>query len=336
MSFSFRWHNMAKTQVQKIEQAQKKVEEIFAKHPALKKLDQDIKAKEARLKTSVIIPLKPSEKENLTQEVKQLKQKYANFLTKHNIPVNFREPVWDCQHCKDRGEILTPQGFSPCSCQQKKHLLALQQVAGIPSKFNNALFENSNLKLYSSTGPKPSPRIRAEKAYEATKRFTVAYSRQAPLEGFFIEGPVGSGKSFLTACIANELLKQRVAVKYITFSDFIYKLKLSFDPESPYSEYLLINEVQNCPLLIIDDLGAEVLSDFNSSILFRIIDYRYREEKPLVVNTTLPPKGLQKGLGVLGEKIVKRLIECCNHFRLEGDVRHSILQQRRKANGLNK
>ena len=81
-------------------------------------------------------------------------------------------------------------------------------------------------------------------------------------------GPVGTGKSFIAGCIANELLKQEVTVKETNFNTIIDEIF----PLTDKTEY--INALASYQLLIIDDLGVERNSEYALGIIFSVIDRR--------------------------------------------------------------
>ncbi len=334
MPFIFNRSLMQKKQRTKLEEAEQRKKEIFSEHPDLEALHESIQQKQLLLMGSVLKKISEEEKEELQRELKFLKKQYQLLLHEKNIPPNFAEPRWDCPECEDRGEVLTPQGYRLCSCSKIDYVQELQKQSGLPPRFFNASFKAVNFHLYSSQsrGKQPSPRVRAEKVYRAAQEFVKKWSKDNA-RGLIIDGPAGCGKTYLLACITNGLLEKQIPVKFTAYSDFLYKLKMSFSPESSLSEHHLIEEIVNTPVLIIDDLGAEQATDFSSSILYHIIDRRYGHEKPFVVSTGIPTKELPKKLGYLGIKIIQRILEACNHYRLEGNVRDGLIEGRIQENG---
>ena len=100
--------------------------------------------------------------------------------------------------------------------------------------------------------------------------------------GCLFWGPVGTGKSFIAGCIANELLKQEVTVKMTNFNTIIDDIF----PLADKTEY--INALASYQLLIIDDLGVERNSEYVLGIIFSVIDRRIRSGRPLIITTNLP------------------------------------------------
>ena len=105
--------------------------------------------------------------------------------------------------------------------------------------------------------------------------------------GCLFWGPVGTGKSYIAGCIANELLKREVTVKMTNFNTIIDDIF----PLADKTEY--INALASYQLLIIDDLGVERNSEYALGIIFSVIDRRIRSGRPLIITTNLPLKEIK-------------------------------------------
>lgn len=123
-------------------------------------------------------------------------------------------------------------------------------------------------------------------ARSATEAFNAAllFARQPEGRWLVMYGPKGNGKSHLASAIANYLIEEkRVPVLFLTAPDLLNSLRQSLNEEGNY--YALLNVACEAPVLILDDLGAERLSDWADEILFLVIDRRYRLELSTVVVT---------------------------------------------------
>ena len=118
--------------------------------------------------------------------------------------------------------------------------------------------------------------------------------------GCLFWGPVGTGKSYIAGCIANELLKQEVTVKMTNFNTIIDDIF----PLADKTEY--INALASYQLLIIDDLGVERNSEYALGIVFSVIDRRIRSGRPLIITTNLPLKEI-KSETMLDKRRIKKL-----------------------------
>ena len=150
--------------------------------------------------------------------------------------------------------------------------------------------------------------------------------------GLLIYGVPGTGKSYLSFCIANYLLDKSVSVIATTSARILQRLRelSSFGQEGTDG---FLRTLQNVELLIIDDLGAEEINPWAKAKLYEIIDFRYRAEKPLIITTNLDLKTLEQRLtgqdGVT--RTFDRIAEMCQPFEVRvTPLRKSIGQDKRK------
>ena len=100
-------------------------------------------------------------------------------------------------------------------------------------------------------------------------------------QGLLLWGPVGTGKSYAAAVIANELLDRRTSVVMTSFIKILKEVG-TFDDDNGK-----IEKMNQSKLLIIDDLGAERGTDYSLERVYDIIDSRYRSNKPIILTTNL-------------------------------------------------
>ena len=124
--------------------------------------------------------------------------------------------------------------------------------------------------------------------------------------GYLFWGPVGTGKSYLAACIANALLEQEVTVKMTNFNTILNDLFAAEDK----TEY--IRSLNGYELLIIDDLGVERNSEYALENIFSVIDWRYRSGKPLIITTNIPLVQLKQETKIEKKRIYDRILERCH------------------------
>lgn len=125
--------------------------------------------------------------------------------------------------------------------------------------------------------------------------------------GLLILGDVGTGKTFLAACIANALLQQGVSVMMTSFGRILGNMPGITSGEQ--ARYL--NSFNRFELLIIDDLGAERDTPYVLEQVYSLIDIRYRSRLPLLITTNLTPDELQNPKRLDKERIYDRILERC-------------------------
>lgn len=131
-------------------------------------------------------------------------------------------------------------------------------------------------------------------------------------KGLVFYGSVGTGKTFISACIANELLEQGYTASVTNFSRLINQIKSTFQKEE------MIDELNLYDLLVIDDYGVEAETDTNTEIIMNIIDARYRAKKPIIVTTNMSSEELKSPTDFRRNRIMSRLYEMCLFIEVKG------------------
>ena len=127
---------------------------------------------------------------------------------------------------------------------------------------------------------------RFQNAVSVSKDFVNGFKNH--YQNLFFYGTVGTGKSFLSGCIAKELLSQGHSVIYFSANGLFEKLsRYSFDTKSKDSLYNFYKDLYNCDLVIIDDLGTEVTNSFVTSQLFGLLNERHMRQKSTIISTNL-------------------------------------------------
>lgn len=138
-------------------------------------------------------------------------------------------------------------------------------------------------------------------------------------KGLLLFGPVGTGKTYFAACIANRLIDNDYRVKMTNFAQLTNQLQGMFDGKQEY-----IDGLNRYDLLIIDDLGVERKSEFMQEMVFNIIDSRYRAGLPFIITTNLTADEIKKPQEVSFSRIYDRIIERCFPVKVEGESRRRI------------
>lgn len=135
-------------------------------------------------------------------------------------------------------------------------------------------------------------------------------------KGLLLYGNVGSGKSFIAACIANSLIDQGTPALMTNFSRIVNQLQETFDGRQRY-----LDRLNGFDLLVIDDLAAERDTDYMWEQVMNVIDSRYRAGLPVVVTTNLGLEDLTDPADIRRERVYSRLVEMCIPVRVSGQDR---------------
>lgn len=151
-----------------------------------------------------------------------------------------------------------------------------------------------------------------ERAFKAVRRFVDEWPHDEGL-GLLLVGPVGCGKSHLAAAAIQELLNRGVFCIFQSVPELLRRLRSSFGAEASSSDEMM-KALEECELLVLDDLGSERWTAWAEEQIYTLIDYRYRHEMPTVVTTNMTLKQLEKSLGT---RIMDRLVDMCLPVSLE-------------------
>ena len=132
-------------------------------------------------------------------------------------------------------------------------------------------------------------------------------------KGLLLHGTVGTGKTYLAACIANALIDGGVSVLMTNFARLTNRIQGMYEGKQEY-----IDSLNDFSLLIIDDLGAERKSEFMQEMVFNIIDARYRAGLPFIITTNLTTEEIKKPQDVGYSRIYDRILERCHPVEVSG------------------
>ena len=135
-------------------------------------------------------------------------------------------------------------------------------------------------------------------------------------KGLLLFGTVGTGKTYLAACIANSLIDKGYRVLMTNFARLTNQIQGMFDGKQEF-----IDSLNRYSLLIIDDLGAERKSEFMQEMVFNIIDSRYRSGLPFIITTNLTTDEIKKPQEIGFSRIYDRILERCFPVEVSGNSR---------------
>jgi len=139
-------------------------------------------------------------------------------------------------------------------------------------------------------------------------------------KGLLLYGTVGTGKSYIAACIANALIDKGYEVLMTNFARIEKTAHGMRDDKQEYFDSL--NEY---PLLILDDLAAERDTSYMQEIVFNVIDSRCRANLPLIITSNLTNEELKNPANISNQRIFSRVLKMCHPIKVEG------IDRRKKA-----
>ncbi|WP_263972621.1 ATP-binding protein [Thermoanaerobacterium thermosaccharolyticum] len=299
-------------------------QEVYKKIPEISNIDDEIK--DIGIEISKSIFLKPQKHkdllENLRSRLNALKKKKADLLRSNGYPETYMEQKFECNICKDTGYVNNKR----CKCFEQKLINLYYRQSSIEEITKIENFDNFDYHLYSDKPykGKMSPRENMKSIVDVAKDFIDNFDNEK--ESLFFYGDSGLGKTFLSNCIAKELLDRGKVVLYRTAPDLIEGLrlnKLNSDNDS-YFEYTDL--LRECDLLIIDDLGTEPITPFSLQEIFSIVNARLLANKKFIISTNLP---LSEVMNIYPERLCSRIL---GNFKLLNFYGEDIRIKRKTIN----
>lgn len=233
--------------------------------------------------------------------------------------------TFKCPTCQDRGILLEGDVAHPCSCMLMKKMENQFRHARISRVLKNCRLDKFRFDFYSPEMIDQTHREGAARALNAAKSFVNECQQNPHGLGILFTGPVGSGKTYLAASIANELMEAQLQVLFLVVPDLLDELRASY--KSEVNEMDLLDTARTIPILILDDLGAHNYTDWTRNRLYSIINYRMNELLPTVITSNLSLDEMEDYIGV---RTTSRIIQSSRIFRLtvEEDIRHQMYDER--------
>lgn len=307
------------------EAAQKaRQEEIYKKIPKIKSIDDEISSTGFKIASAI---LKGTDVENsilkLKHRITDLKIQKAELLAANKYPVDYLEVKYKCKKCKDTGYV----GSSRCSCFKQRLIDKYYQQSNLKDILSRENFDTFNIAFYSTDkygNEELSPRRNMEEILTYCINYANTFNKHH--ENLFFYGTSGLGKTFLSNCIAKELLDKGIIVIYQTCANLIDIIRASRFDDSMDKD--MIEDLLTCDLLIIDDLGTEPQTAYSQSELFNVINSRILAGKKMIISTNFSLEDLNN---LYPERIKSRLFGHFTMFKFYGDdirIKNNINKRR--------
>lgn len=262
-------------------QSERRTEELEQKYPELKKLDSVIRETGVRIVEAAISG------GDVKAKMEQLEREYDEnigyrrvFLKTYGYPDDYFDVKYDCTLCSDEG---FDESGKMCVCMKRELALATYESSGIGKLIAKQSFDNFKLDYYRAGAERENMRLVLEKCKDYAADFG-----SKTCEHMLFCGNTGLGKTHLSTSVAKCVIDRGFDVVYETaqgmFDDF-EREKFTRDYSAPRQQST--EKYFSCDLLIIDDLGTELKSQFTISCLYNIINTRLNNDKSMIISTNL-------------------------------------------------
>ncbi len=287
---------------------QQRKKEVYSTLPKYKELCDEIASLSVK-HTRMLLEGSEASLHTLKEKITNLSQQKKALLTSAGFPDDYLEQIYNCPKCQDTGFV----GSEKCSCLRQKEISLLYEQSNIQNLIRRENFDTLSYAYYQGEDLK-----RFETAVGTSKNFVAGFSKH--YQNLFFYGTVGTGKSFLSGCIAGELLSQGYSVIYFSANGLFEQLaSYSFNTKMKESLYNFYKDLYNCDLVIIDDLGTEVTNSFVTSQLFGLLNERHIRQKATIISTNL---GLEELRDRYSDRVFSRITSNYSLCKLSGpDIR---------------
>ena len=260
-----------------------RLQQAYAKVPRIREID-------GLLRKSMAVAMQAAFQTGSDAEAAMAQVKQANLALqeekKQLIEANFGEGFLDetpiCPKCGGSGYI----GSFMCQCL--RDLCRQQQEKEVALLADESQHFGAFRLDYYSDRPDPktglSPRAIMARGFDVCREYAQNFTLSSG--NLLFNGGTGLGKTFLSACIAREVAAKGYSVAYETASHLFSKLeKHRFHPSEETAQEM--KRLEDCDLLIIDDLGTELPGQFVTAALYTLVNDRLLAGKPMVISTNL-------------------------------------------------
>ena len=276
-----------------IQAAAERKKDLMSVNPRLQEIDNELTLNSIQA-TKAILVSDQKEKASLLASLKKknnslIKEKndFIKNLSKEN---NYLNPHFECKLCKDTGYVQKDGNLVMCSCL-KQRIFDIAYNKSNMGNLERENFSNFNIRIFSDKADKAlyksdlSPRENMQIIREKAKNFIENFDDPEE-KNLIFTGNTGVGKTFLTNCIANEMLKLGKTVLYQTAPVMFDEINdAKFGREN--ARFDLYENILNVDLLIIDDLGTKKITDSKITELFTIINTRLLNQNHKITKTII-------------------------------------------------
>lgn len=290
---------------------------VYKELPALSELDSRM-AETSVSAAKAALDGDPSALARLKENNLLISAQKKQILSAAGYPEDYLELTYTCPDCMDTGFIENDK----CHCFKQALTFALSRTSTLKHLLEKENFSTFSFSYYddrtADSQLKLTPRENMQKIVADAKSFTENFDTTP--RSILIYGNTGVGKTFLTNCIAKELLDSAHHVVYMTSHGLFEAFEAHrFNHEDTVEETSLYDYIFRCDLLIIDDLGTELSNSFTNSMLYTCLNERQLRQKSTIISTNLSLEQLRDRYS---ERIFSRITGNYTLWKLIGkDIR---------------
>ena len=272
-------------QIENHHKLEERRKEIYARLPVVKQLEAEIAERSVACAKKLLEGDK-SVLDRLKEDLKDLREQKSLIIRAAGYPDDYLELHYRCPDCRDTGLI----DGRKCHCFLQAQMKLLHAQSNLEDVLERENFNALSYEYYDDTeilsqlGITNAAYMR--RVVAGCREFVRDFDKKH--DNLLFTGSTGVGKTFLTNCIARELMDDFHSVIYLTASDlFDVFSRNKFDYDNAEDMKDMYRFILDCDLLIIDDLGTELINSFTSSQLFYCITERMNMSRSTIISTNL-------------------------------------------------
>lgn len=238
--------------------------------------------------------------------IRSLQAQKAALLKKQGLPEDYLDDIFSCSLCHDTG---FDQKGARCSCLLRLVEKFIGANANLTEYMKEQTFDRCDYSLFANQPAENGrqPLLYIKQAFAKGLQFAETFDDTH--DNLLLMGNAGTGKTYLSSCIANYALARGKSVYYQTafrLFDLLEKLKFGrLEGEDPEQAEYTARYIYQTDLLIIDDLGTEFISAYSTSALFDIVNTRQIQGKSTILSTNLTAAGMEQ---IYSKRLTSRLM----------------------------
>jgi len=264
-------------------------------------------------------------KKELLEQTADLDTREAEILREQELPEDWLSLHFSCSKCRDRGYL---SDGSRCECLDK--MIREAAVSNYTMQCPKSVFSDYDLNLFSDTPEKNgrSLRDRAKIRRDLFEKFCDSYEQYCSgetrkTENYLFFGKPGTGKTFLSSCIASRLTESEAPFIYISAPKLV---ELIFEDIRGSREGTSMKQLKEIPLLILDDLGTESSSEFVTKQITELISERLQYDRWNIISSNLSMSDIRR---TYPERLASRLTESFIPVIFEGPDLRTIIHRKK-------
>ena len=290
--------------------------EIHAKLPEVAKIDLELSMLGIRVFEASVSGDR-ARLDAINQDNIALNEKRKEILMAAGYPANYTEIRYECEECGDTGVV----DYRMCRCMKDKLIRAGLESSGMRDLIERQTFENFDLSYYTGEA-----RERMVAILAMAKRYADEFEPEKASNVIML-GNTGLGKTHLSSAMGGVIISKGNDVYYSGAVEMMADFESErFGGDRGQDGSSITDKYFSCDLLIIDDLGTELINQFSTSALYNLLNARLIKKKATIINTNFSRDDLRKKYQ---DRITSRIFgEYLVWPFLGTDIREKKLQRR--------